>query len=130
MMQKPFSDPQGCTQDIRSLLDTLEILGGRWRLLIVHYLLIRPHEANTFKKIEKDMVGISAKMLSSDLKWLEANKIVHRQVMDTKPVTVQYSLTPYGQELREVIRMLVAWGEKHRWVMFEQQPDATHSPVK
>ena len=119
MIQKPISDPPACTQDIRSLLDTLEVLGGRWRLLIVHYLLIRPQEANTFKKMEKDITGISAKMLSSDLKWLEANKIVHRQVMETKPITVQYSLTTYGQELKTVISKLVAWGEKHRWKMLE-----------
>jgi DNA-binding HxlR family transcriptional regulator len=117
MIKKPLSDPEGCTQDIRSLLDTLDVLGGRWRLLIVHYLLIRPEEQNTFKKMEKDIEGISAKMLSKDLKVLEVNKIVRREVMPTKPITVQYSLTTYGIELRTVIQQLVAWGNKHRWFM-------------
>lgn len=117
MIKKPKSDPLGCTSDILSILDTLDVLGGRWKLLIVHYLLTRENEINTFKKIEKDLEGISAKMLSKELKTLEANLIVSRNVMNTKPITVQYQITPYGKNVKEVIIALVNWGHHHRLKM-------------
>jgi DNA-binding HxlR family transcriptional regulator len=118
MIKKPKTDPHACTDDILGMLDTLDVLGGRWKLLIVHYLLKRQGEANTFKKMEKDIDGISAKMLSKELKTLELNQIVHREVMPTKPVTVQYSITEYGKETINVIRPLVAWGQKHKMKLF------------
>ena len=118
MIKKPKTDPHGCTDDILAMLDTLDALGGRWKMLIVHYLLRREGESNTFKKMEKDIEGISAKMLSKELKMLEVNKIVHREVMPTKPVTVQYSITEYGKETKGVIGVLVNWGVKHRMKLF------------
>jgi DNA-binding HxlR family transcriptional regulator len=119
MIKKPKTDPIACTGDIMAMLDTLDVLGGRWKLLIVHYLILRQGQANTFKKMEKDIEGISAKMLSKELKSLEANLIVNRTVMNTKPVTIQYSITPYGLEAKEVITTLLNWGQKHRVKLFE-----------
>src|SRR4249920_3506342 len=124
MIKKPKTDPHGCTDDILAMLDTLDALGGRWKLLIVHYLLTRQGESNTFKKMEKDIEGISAKMLSKELKMLEVNKIVHREVMPTKPVTVQYSITEYGKETKDVISVLVDWGQKHRMKLFTTKLEA------
>ncbi len=118
-MKKTISDPPSCTADILSMADTFDILGGKWKLYILHYLLVRDGEVNTFKKMEKDITGISAKMLSKELKLLEVNKLVHREVMNTKPVTVQYSITEYGKTTNEVIRALVDWGSKHRLVMLK-----------
>src|SRR6478752_863717 len=118
MIRKPKSDPAGCTFDLLAMLDSLDALGGRWKLLIVHYLLTRQGESTTFKKMEKDIEGISAKMLSKELKMLEANYIVRREVMPTKPVTVQYSITEYGKETKDVISILVSWGMKHRLKLF------------
>ena len=120
-MKKPKSDPHGCTLDIMAMIDTLEVLGGKWKLLIIHYLMTREQEANTFKKMEKDITGISAKMLSKELKTLEANKLVSRQVMDTRPITIQYAITEYGKETRLVIQTLVSWGLTHRLKMFEDE---------
>lgn len=119
MVKKPKTDPSACTGDIMSMLDTLDVLGGKWNLLIVHYLLSREDKINTFKKMEKDIEGISAKMLSKELKALEVNQIVKREVMDTKPVTVQYSITEYGKGTRPVISALVNWGQQHRMRVFE-----------
>lgn len=125
MIRKPKTDPEACSGDIMAMLDTLDILGGRWMLLIVHYLLVRETEVNTFKKIEKDIEGISAKMLSKELKTLEINHIVQRQVMDTKPITVQYSITPYGREVKSVISALVNWGQQHRIKLITEEKPAT-----
>jgi DNA-binding HxlR family transcriptional regulator len=116
-LKKSISDPVACVGDILALQDALDVLGGKWRLRILHYLLIRKQETNTFKKIEKDVVGISAKVLSKELKELEFNGLVHREVMDSKPVTVRYSITPYGEEIKSVLSAFVNWGARHRQKM-------------
>lgn len=118
MVKKPHTDPPICTNNIMSMLDALDVLGGKWRLLILHYLLARSEETNTFKKIEKDVQGISAKMLSKELKVLESNKLITRKIMNTRPVTVQYSITGYGKEARHIIASLVEWGQRHRLFLF------------
>ncbi|NIF06159.1 helix-turn-helix transcriptional regulator [Chryseobacterium sp. Tr-659] len=120
MIKKPKTDPVSCTAGIRSMQDALDMLGNKWSLLIVHYLMTRTGIDNTFKKMEKDIEGISARMLSKELKALEFNKMVRREVMDTKPITVNYSITDYGKEANNVIQALVQWGMRHREVMFEQ----------
>ena len=70
--------------------------------------------------MERDITGISAKMLSKELKDLETNKLVNREVQDTKPITVQYSITEYGKTTKPIIDVLVDWGKSHRAKMIEQ----------
>lgn len=121
MIKKPQSDPPVCTGNLLAMNDTLDILGGKWKLLILHYLMYREDLPNTFKKIERDITGISAKMLSKELKDLEANKLVKREVQQTKPVTVQYSITDYGKTTRDLIDVLVDWGKNHRYEMISSE---------
>lgn len=121
MIKKPITDPEGCSSDIMAMLDTLDVLGGKWKLLIIHYLSVRQTEINTFNKIENDIQGISAKILSKELKILEANHIVHREVMQTKPITVQYTVTAYGKETAPLIAALVNWGQQHRTKLIAEQ---------
>jgi DNA-binding HxlR family transcriptional regulator len=121
MIKKPKTDPPACTNDILAIQDTLEVLGGRWKILIVHYLMLRENEVVTFKKMEKDIEGISAKMLSKELKTLEMNQLIHREVMNTKPIAVQYSITEYGKQTKEVIQAMVNWGEMHRMHLFQSE---------
>lgn len=117
MISKSRTDPPACTGNILAMLDTLDILGGRWKLQILHYLMVREGQANTFKKIEKDINGISAKMLSKELKTLEINGLVSREVMNTKPITVQYAITEYGKQVKPIISSLVDWGNNHRLIL-------------
>ena len=119
-MKKPISDPTPCTTNLLAMNDTLDILGGKWKLLILHYLIQRQDIHNTFKKMERDITGISATMLSKELKDLETNKLVNREVQDTKPITVQYSITEYGKTTKPIIDVLVDWGKSHRAKMIEQ----------
>ena len=113
-MKKPITDPEGCTTNIRAMNDALELLSGKWKLLILHYLMTREQEENTFKKIEKDLNGISSKVLSKELKTLEANKLITRTEQKTKPIKVAYAITEYGKTTKEVIDVLVKWGMNHR----------------
>lgn len=113
-MKKAQSDPPACTNNLMAMQDTLDVLGGKWKLLVLHYLMYRENENNTFKKIERDITGISAKMLSKELKDLEINQLVKRTVQNTKPVSVRYDITSYGKTTAAIIDQLVNWGKNHR----------------
>jgi DNA-binding HxlR family transcriptional regulator len=66
------------------------------------------------KEMQREVQGITAKMLSKELKELEVNELVLRTVRNTTPVTVEYKLTEYGKTLDNVIEELRDWGTKHR----------------
>jgi DNA-binding HxlR family transcriptional regulator len=66
-----------------------------------------------FKQLQRELPGISGKVLSGELKELETNEIVERKIYDTYPITVEYSLTPYGKTLEPVVSALRKWGLNH-----------------
>jgi DNA-binding HxlR family transcriptional regulator len=70
--------------------------------------------AKRFKEIAREVEGISDKMLSKELKDLEANHLVNRNVYDTFPPTVEYEVTEHAETLYEVVNALRNWGQKHR----------------
>jgi DNA-binding HxlR family transcriptional regulator len=120
MLKKPQTDPIGCHADILAMSDTLEVIGGKWTLLIVHYLITRQQEKNTFRKIQHDIDTISAKVLSKELKKLVVNNIISRKVIDKQVLSVEYAITDYGMLLKQVITTLVQWGQTHRTAMFSK----------
>lgn len=103
-----------CEQELSAIRDSLEILGGKWKLRIMRHLNNHISETNTFKKIQREIEGISAKMLSKELHDLEINLLVTRTVMNTRPVMVSYAITAYGQNVFPVIESLIDWGINHR----------------
>jgi len=103
-----------CEQELAAIRDSLEVLGGKWKLRIMRHLNNHIGEKNTFKKIQREVEGISAKMLSKELQDLEINLLVSRTVMNTKPITVNYAITAYGLSVFPVTQTLVAWGLNHR----------------
>lgn len=102
---------EACGKSIMAVRDALDILNGKWKLPIILSLLFADKR---FKEMERDILGITAKMLSKELKDLEMNDLVRRTVYDTMPVTVEYSLTDYGKTLKTLITELHTWGENHR----------------
>ncbi len=98
-------------QMLLPLRDALDILSGKWKLQIIFSLKTG---RKRFKEIQRTIPGITAKMLSKELKELEINDLAQRYVYDTMPVTVEYELTEYGQSLKPVIRELYKWGAAHR----------------
>jgi DNA-binding HxlR family transcriptional regulator len=94
-----------------SIKDALEAVEGRWKLLILFSLSARPKR---FKEIAREVSGITDKTLSKELKSLEANKLICREVYDTFPPTVEYSITPHGLSLEKVLDELHFWGLAHR----------------
>ncbi len=103
-----------CTEELFAMRDSLDVLGGKWKLMILRYLTNRPDQMIHFKKLERSIEGISAKMLSKELKELETNLLITRTIQDTKPITVTYAVTEYGKSVFPVTETLVNWGILHR----------------
>ncbi len=100
-----------CNKQLLPVKDALEILSGKWKLQIILSLTFGKKR---FKHIQRELPGLTPKMLSKELKDLEINGLANRHVYDTKPVTVEYELTPYGKTLKPLIHELHQWGTKHR----------------
>ena len=103
-------DPAECGKSIMAVRDAMDVLSGKWKLPIITTLAFNHYR---FKELAR-IVGITPKMLSKELKELEMNQLVKRTVYDTKPVTVEYTMTSYGKSLGKVIKELQAWGMEHR----------------
>jgi DNA-binding HxlR family transcriptional regulator len=101
----------GCPTNILAIKDALEAVEGKWKLLILFTLSTGNKR---FKQISKEVDGITDKMLSKELKSLEANKLVKRNVYDTFPPTVEYAITAHGKSLEKVLDELHYWGLLHR----------------
>jgi DNA-binding HxlR family transcriptional regulator len=101
----------GCPKTMLSIKDALEAVEGRWKLLILFSLSVG---TKRFKEISREVNGITDKTLSKELKNLEENKLVKREVYNTFPPTVEYSITPHGLSLEKVIDELHFWGLAHR----------------
>ncbi|ASK32099.1 transcriptional regulator [Chryseobacterium sp. T16E-39] len=103
-----------CTEELFAMRDSLDVLGGKWKLMILRYLTNRTDLLIHFKKLQRGIDGISAKMLSKELKELEMNLLITRTIQDTKPITVTYAVTEYGKSVLPVTETLVNWGIIHR----------------
>jgi DNA-binding HxlR family transcriptional regulator len=102
---------ESCTKAIIPVRDALDILSGKWKLPII---LALSFGNRRFSQLAKQITGITDKMLSKELRELEMNELVKRTVYDTVPVIVEYSMTPYGKTLENLIEELQAWGLQHR----------------
>lgn len=103
------------------MADTLELLSGKWKLLIL--ILLQSDSPLRFSEIERALETISPRMLSKELKDLEQNELIERRVYPTMPVTVEYGLTEYGRSLESVMVALGDWGKNHRRRIMHQ-PEA------
>jgi DNA-binding HxlR family transcriptional regulator len=103
--------PEKCKVYIRAVHDTLDMLQGKWKIAIIGSLSFGNKR---FMELQREVTGIGAKMLSKELRDLEINELVKRTVFNTKPVTVEYELTPYGKTLDNIIHEMVKWGIEHR----------------
>lgn len=108
--KEPIKKEQ-CTQYMLPLRDALNVLSGKWKIIILLALSMKEYR---FKELQGEIDGIAAKMLSKELKELEENELIKRTVYDTMPIAIVYSITPYGKSLENVIEELRKWGLKHR----------------
>jgi DNA-binding HxlR family transcriptional regulator len=92
-----------------TLKDVLDIIGGKWAMPIIYIL---SKGKMRFKELERTVEGINTRMLVKELKNMEANGIVTREVFATVPPTVEYSLTVKGEKLLPSIVSLHKWGQE------------------
>jgi DNA-binding HxlR family transcriptional regulator len=100
--------------------DAMDVLSGKWKIQLIGILLFKGKMR--FMELLRHVHGIGAKMLSKELQNLEINQIITRTVLQTKPVTVEYEITPYGKSLEEVILPICNWGIKHRRQIMTEVP--------
>ena len=97
---------ENCVFDLTDLKFVLQVLGGKWKLYILTSLYFGKKR---FKELERDITGISLKMLIKELKDLKALDILNRQTFNTVPITVEYSLSEQGLTLKPVLDHMCEW---------------------
>lgn len=104
---------------MQAISDAMSLLSGKWKFHILGTLI----EGNKlgFMDLLREINGIGTKMLSKELQDLEMNNLVSRTVKDTKPVTVEYSITEYGKTLSPIINELAKWGVDYRRSLYEKE---------
>jgi len=90
---------------------SLILMGNRWNLLIVRDLLTG---TKRFSELKNSLAGISQKVLTQHLRFMEENGLVHREVFAEVPPRVEYSLTELGESLRSVHDAMWRWGEFYK----------------
>lgn len=109
-----------CKSAGMAVRDTLEVISGKWKLLIL--LTFYKKGKRRFRELVKEL-NISPRVLSKELQELEMNKLVSRTVCDTRPVTVEYDITEYCKTLGSVILPMKEWGELHRQEILGKKRD-------
>lgn len=89
---------------------TLEVIGGRWKVLILRELF---GGVKRFGQLHRALSGITQKMLTQQLREMESDGIIHREVYLQVPPKVEYSLTPLGESLKPIIQSMHEWGIRH-----------------
>ena len=100
-----------CKARLNAIADALYVIGGKWKLRIIVGL---KDGTKRFNELQRLIDGISAKVLSTELKELELNGFIKRTVFNSTPVIVEYELTGYADTLGDVLDTLSQWGAMHR----------------
>lgn len=90
---------------------TVQLIGSKWKLLILRNLLQRPWR---FNELKKSLEGISQKVLTDSLRSMEADGIITRTVYPEVPPRVEYALNDLGQSMRPIIRAMEEWGTSYK----------------
>ena len=88
----------------------LGVIGGKWKPLLIFLIA---HGIDRFGHMRREVDGISKQMLTKQLRELESDGIIHRQVFAEVPPRVEYSMTELGRSLLPVIQQMRTWGEQH-----------------
>lgn len=99
------------TTSCSSVKTTLDVIGGKWKPLIMYLLSQKTHR---FSHLQKGIGGVTQKMLTQQLRELESDGLVERRVYPQVPPKVEYSLTSYGRTLLPIFKSMNEWGEKHK----------------
>lgn len=90
---------------------TVQLIGSKWKLLIMRNLLARPWR---FNELKKDLNGISQKVLTDSLRAMENDGIITRTVYPEVPPRVEYALSELGESMRPILASMEQWGNSYK----------------
>lgn len=90
---------------------TVRLIGSKWKLLIIRNLLQRSWR---FNELRKDLEGISQKVLTDSLRYMEEDGIIVRTVYPEVPPRVEYALSDLGESMRPIIKAMEEWGKTYK----------------
>ena len=102
-----LADSPCCAERHCPVEATLGLVGGKYKALILWKLMSGPMR---FSELRRAVPGATPKMLTQQLRELEHDGLVHREIFPVVPPRVEYSLTPFGQTIRPVLQSMYAWG--------------------
>ena len=105
VIDKPFLNRYSCPVE-----GTVDVIGGKWKSVIIYHLLDGKKRFNELKKLN---TGITQRMLTLQLRELESDGIVNREVYPVVPPKVEYSLTEFGETLEPIVILMRDWGLKN-----------------
>ena len=98
---------------------TVQLIGSKWKLLIIRNLLNRPWR---FNELKKDLAGISQKVLTDSLRSMEQDGLVTRTVYPEVPPKVEYALSELGESMRPIIQAMEQWGAAYQSIIEKGNP--------
>jgi DNA-binding HxlR family transcriptional regulator len=104
-----YPNKEGCPVEF-----TLDVIGGKWKGILFYHMIDGKKRFNEFRRI---CPSITQRMLTLQLRELEADGIVHREVYQQVPPKVEYSLTEFGRTLEPIVLQMKEWGESNRDVL-------------
>lgn len=96
---------------------TVQLIGNKWKLLIIRNLLNRPWR---FNELKRDLDGISQKVLTDSLRSMEEDGIITRTVYPEVPPRVEYALSELGQSMRPILASMEQWGTEYKASMTQE----------
>ena len=93
---------------------TVQMIGSKWKLLIMRNLLARPWR---FNELKKDLEGISQKVLSDSLQSMEDDGIIIRTAYPEVPPRVEYALSELGESMRPILKAMEQWGNDYKKII-------------
>ena len=90
---------------------TVQLIGNKWKLLILRNLLARPWR---FNELRRDLEGISQKVLTESLRQMEEDGLITRTVYAEVPPRVEYALSELGGSMRPILASMEAWGKEYK----------------
>ena len=110
--QANINNTKICQIRMQAISDSMSILSGKWKFHILGTLI--EGDKLRFMDLKREIDGIGAKMLSKELQDLELNNLIVRRELNTKPITIEYSISEIGKSLQPLINELAKWGEEYR----------------
>ena len=96
---------------------TLMLIGNKWKIFIIQRLLDRPWR---FNELQKDILGISQRVLTDNLRSMEDDGIITRTVYPEVPVRVEYALSDLGNTMKPIIHSMLEWGTMYQELASEE----------